>query len=197
MDATSATETGSDPHGPDPRSARGGWTDEVEAATRPSPPPRAGRRGSARPCARRRGEARRVPRATSSALAADFDNYRKRVLREQRRSGARANARPGGPAPAGGRRPRARARGGRAPRGGEGDRRRAPHARRARSRRSRPKGSRRSRRRARSTRTCTRRCSRSPPRVPSPGSIVQVVQRGYRLGDTVIRPARVIVAGVS
>jgi molecular chaperone GrpE len=27
-----------------------------------------------------------------------------------------------------------------------------------------------------------------------PGSIVQVVQRGYRLGDTVIRPARVIVA---
>ena len=28
-----------------------------------------------------------------------------------------------------------------------------------------------------------------------PGSIVQVVQRGYRLGDTVIRPARVIVAG--
>ncbi len=27
------------------------------------------------------------------------------------------------------------------------------------------------------------------------GSILQVVQRGYRLGDTVVRPARVIVAG--
>ena len=27
-----------------------------------------------------------------------------------------------------------------------------------------------------------------------PGSILQVVQRGYRLGDTVIRPARVVVA---
>ena len=27
-----------------------------------------------------------------------------------------------------------------------------------------------------------------------PGSILQVVQRGYRLGDTVLRPARVIVA---
>jgi molecular chaperone GrpE len=27
-----------------------------------------------------------------------------------------------------------------------------------------------------------------------PGSIVQVVQRGYRLGDAVLRPARVIVA---
>ena len=28
-----------------------------------------------------------------------------------------------------------------------------------------------------------------------PGSILQIVQRGYRLGDNVIRPARVIVAG--
>ena len=27
-----------------------------------------------------------------------------------------------------------------------------------------------------------------------PGAIVQVVQRGYRLGDTVVRPARVVVA---
>jgi hypothetical protein len=27
-----------------------------------------------------------------------------------------------------------------------------------------------------------------------PGSIIQVVQRGYRLGDAVLRPARVIVA---
>ena len=27
-----------------------------------------------------------------------------------------------------------------------------------------------------------------------PGSIVQVVQKGYRLGDVVLRPARVIVA---
>ncbi len=28
----------------------------------------------------------------------------------------------------------------------------------------------------------------------APGSIVQVVQRGYRLGDAMLRPARVIVA---
>jgi molecular chaperone GrpE len=34
-----------------------------------------------------------------------------------------------------------------------------------------------------------------PAEGAEPGSIVQVVQRGYRLGDTVIRPARVIVAG--
>jgi molecular chaperone GrpE len=27
-----------------------------------------------------------------------------------------------------------------------------------------------------------------------PGTIIQVVQRGYRLGDAVLRPARVIVA---
>ena len=33
-----------------------------------------------------------------------------------------------------------------------------------------------------------------PAEGAEPGSIVQVVQRGYRLGDTVIRPARVIVA---
>jgi molecular chaperone GrpE len=30
-----------------------------------------------------------------------------------------------------------------------------------------------------------------------PGSILQVVQRGYRLGDTVVRPARVVVAAES
>ena len=34
-----------------------------------------------------------------------------------------------------------------------------------------------------------------PAEGAEPGSIVQVVQRGYKLGDTVIRPARVIVAG--
>jgi molecular chaperone GrpE len=28
-----------------------------------------------------------------------------------------------------------------------------------------------------------------------PGTIVEVYQRGYRLGDAVIRPARVLVAG--
>jgi molecular chaperone GrpE len=33
-----------------------------------------------------------------------------------------------------------------------------------------------------------------PARGAEPGSILQVVQRGYRLGDTVVRPARVIVA---
>jgi molecular chaperone GrpE len=33
-----------------------------------------------------------------------------------------------------------------------------------------------------------------PAEGAEPGSIVQVVQRGYRLGDTVIRPARVVVA---
>ena len=38
---------------------------------------------------------------------------------------------------------------------------------------------------ARSTRTSTRRCSRSRPRASEPGTILQVVQRGYRLGDVV------------
>ncbi len=28
-----------------------------------------------------------------------------------------------------------------------------------------------------------------------PGDVLEVVQRGYRLGDRVVRPARVIVAG--
>ena len=29
----------------------------------------------------------------------------------------------------------------------------------------------------------------------APGTVVEVYQRGYRLGDTILRPARVVVAG--
>ena len=53
-------------------------------------------------------------------VAADFDNYRKRVAREQAQMFARAGERLVAEAPAGARRPRARARRRRAPRGGEG-----------------------------------------------------------------------------
>lgn len=34
-----------------------------------------------------------------------------------------------------------------------------------------------------------------PDDVAEPGAVLEVVQRGYRLGDRVVRPARVIVAG--
>ena len=33
-----------------------------------------------------------------------------------------------------------------------------------------------------------------PAEDAEPGHVVQVIQKGYRLGDTVLRPARVIVA---
>ena len=59
--------------------------------------------------------------------------------------------------------------------------------------RSRARGSSRSRRTAASTRTSTRRCSRSRP-TQDEGSVIEVVQKGYRLGDRVLRPARVVVA---
>ena len=55
------------------------------------------------------------------------------------------------------------------------------------------RGSTRSRRTGSSTRTSTRRCSRSRPRREE-GAVVEVVQKGYRLGDRVLRPARVVVA---
>ena len=45
----------------------------------------------------------------------------------------------------------------------------------------------------RSTRTRRRRCSRSRPRPPREPCI-QVLQKGYRLGDRVLRPARVVVS---
>ena len=48
-------------------------------------------------------------------------------------------------------------------------------------------------RRRSSTRTCTRRCSRSRTTRRSPAQILDVLQKGYRLGDRVLRPARVIV----
>jgi len=34
-----------------------------------------------------------------------------------------------------------------------------------------------------------------PAEDAEPGSVVQVLQKGYRLGDRVLRPARVVVAG--
>ena len=46
---------------------------------------------------------------------------------------------------------------------------------------------------AASTRTSTRRCSPSRPKQEE-GSVIQVAQKGYRLGDLVLRPARVIVS---
>ncbi len=37
--------------------------------------------------------------------------------------------------------------------------------------------------------------AQQPVEGAEPGTIVEVYQRGYALGDTVIRPARVVVAG--
>jgi molecular chaperone GrpE len=37
--------------------------------------------------------------------------------------------------------------------------------------------------------------AQAPVEGAEPGTVVEVYQRGYRLGDTVIRPARVVVAG--
>ncbi|MDQ2760963.1 MAG: nucleotide exchange factor GrpE, partial [Actinomycetota bacterium] len=37
--------------------------------------------------------------------------------------------------------------------------------------------------------------AQQPMQGAAPGTIVEVYQRGYRLGDSVLRPARVLVAG--
>ena len=37
--------------------------------------------------------------------------------------------------------------------------------------------------------------AQQPVEGAEPGTIVEVYQRGYRLGETVLRPARVVVAG--
>jgi molecular chaperone GrpE len=37
--------------------------------------------------------------------------------------------------------------------------------------------------------------AQQPVEGAEPGTVVEVYQRGYRLGDAVIRPARVVVAG--
>ena len=58
---------------------------------------------------------------------------------------------------------------------------------------SRVRGSPRSRPRARSTRTRRRRSSRSRP-MRRRATVIQVLQKGYRLGDHVLRPARVVVS---
>ena len=51
----------------------------------------------------------------------------------------------------------------------------------------------RSRRTGSSTRTSTRHSFRSPPSRRN-GSVIEVLQKGYRLGDRVLRPARVVVS---
>jgi molecular chaperone GrpE len=37
--------------------------------------------------------------------------------------------------------------------------------------------------------------AQQPVQGAEPGTVVEVYQRGYRLGDSVLRPARVVVAG--
>ena len=126
-------------------------------------------------------------------LAAEFDNYRKRAARDQESLVARAHERlvkellpvlddleralEAAERARGG-----EARGGR-PRSSQRELR-AALARRA-SPRSRPTAS--------STRTSTRRCSRSRPR-RTRAPIIEVLQKGYRLGDRVLRPARVVIS---
>ena len=131
---------------------------------------------------------------TLQRLAADFDNYRKRArprpagLRGAGRRAARREA------AARARRPRARARRRRASRGGEGDRGRRDDALGARRTRSPPRAWRRSRPRGSFDPHVHEALLAQPAEGVEPGSIIQVVQRGYRLGDAVLRPARVIVA---
>ena len=161
-------------------------------ARRRSPTPR--RRRPASPSSQAaEDEAAQVPRARQAHAGrlrelpqADGARERRRgrARRGEARQGAAARARP----------PRARAQGApRARRGRDQGLRAGPRraARRARaspaSRRSRPRAS-------RSTRTSTRRWPSSRPRTPSPGTVLEVYQQGYRINGQVLRPARVVVA---
>ncbi len=45
--------------------------------------------------------------------------------------------------------------------------------------------------------TCHEAVAQQPAEGAEPGTVVEVYQRGYRQGDSVLRPARVVVAGVS
>ena len=154
---------------------------------------RARRRG--RRAARARRQGRRVPRprpAHAGGLrqlpqADDARGARGRGARHrQARTRAAARAR----------QPRARARRRRAGRS------RAPPVRGHPARHGRAVGGARAHRhpglrpdrRARSTRPSTRPSRSSRSRAPSPGTVVQVLQSGYRLNEAILRPARVIVA---
>ena len=127
-------------------------------------------------------------------LAADFDNYKKRAAREREEYVALANARLLTELLPGHRRPRARARRGRAARGGAARGRRPPRPPLAR-------GAARAARRRRSIETDGKfdphvheALLSQPSEEAESGSVINVVQKGYKLGDRVVRPARVIVA---
>ena len=152
------------------------------------------RSAGARASASRRSSASATSTSTtSSALAAEFDNYRKRAARDQEALVARAHERLVKellPVLDDLERALDAAEEHEEAKLEEGVR--LVHralARRARAARASP----RSRPTARSTRTSTRRCSRSRPRRTRARSL-EVLQKGYRLGDRVLRPARVVVA---
>ena len=127
-------------------------------------------------------------------LAADFDNFRKRVARDQESLVERAHERLDQGAPAGARRPRARAGGGRRARGGQargGRPARPPVARRTLLRRE---GLAEIETDGAFDPHVHEALLAQPAEDAEPGSVLQVLQKGYRLGDRVLRPARVVVA---
>ena len=70
-----------------------------------------------------------------------------------------------------------------------------PHLPRAAAPRSSAPGSSHSTRPASaSTPPVTRRCRKSPVEGTEPGTVVETMQKGYRLGEQLIRPARVVVS---
>ena len=149
-------------------------------------------RGAGRPARRGHARARRVPRRAPAAEG--------RVRQLPQAGGARpagaGRARPraaGQAARAGARRPRAGARGCGRARGGEARGRRPARPPLARRRARAARASSRSRPTASSTRTRRRRCSRSRPSAEE-GTVIQVLQKGYTLGDRVLRPARVVIS---
>ncbi len=189
----------------DEREATGAESPESEEAERPAPTP------SRRPMR----PAPRSPRtSTSSSEAkrerdeylelaqrtrADFENYRKRVAKEA--AEARAAARPSSPAsccrrsttssaPCSRRTPPARTLAQQALARGVAlvldELRRKLQARRGRGLSTRSGSA--------STPSCTRPSRPGPRRGPTPGVVVETVEKGYRLNGQVLRPARVVVS---
>ena len=133
---------------------------------------------------------------------ADFENYRKRMAAEVQAAAARGKAELAAGADRRDRQPRAGA--GRRPASSPAPRRLAaeaagggllPHLPRAAARRSSGPASSRSTRPARgSTPTWHEALQKLPVDGAEPGTVVEVMQKGYRLGEQLIRPARVVVS---
>ena len=164
-----------------------------------------GRGGRAPPrpaAARRRARARaRLQGLAGCGTAAELENVRKRARRDVALARARAASRGSRASCC----PRSTTSTARCARRGRARERRPPPDRRASgsctracSARSSASASSPTRRSAsRSTRTCTRPSRSSPPADDGHRDVTEVYQAGYRLGDDVLRAARVVVAWVA